>query len=95
MAYYIIAYDVSVERVNKFCNLLRQYLTRVQNSLFEGELTRSQYFELENKLKELVKGDDSVRVYKARTEKALRKRVIGKDKTEGGQILFSEDNINE
>jgi CRISPR-associated protein Cas2 len=35
----ILVYDVGEERVGKVCNYLKRYLPRVQNSVFEGDLT--------------------------------------------------------
>ena len=38
--YVILVYDVGEERVGKVCKYLRRYLPRIQNSVFEGELSR-------------------------------------------------------
>ncbi|MFB6271715.1 MAG: CRISPR-associated endonuclease Cas2, partial [Salinibacter sp.] len=40
--YLILVYDVEQERVAKVCQYLRQHLHWVQNSVFEGELTKAQ-----------------------------------------------------
>ncbi|MBI1923322.1 CRISPR-associated endonuclease Cas2 [Candidatus Poribacteria bacterium] len=40
--YIILVYDIEEQRVAKVCKYLRQHLTWVQNSVFEGELTRAQ-----------------------------------------------------
>ena len=37
----VIVYDVSTERVARVCKSLRRHLTWVQNSVFEGEVTKS------------------------------------------------------
>ena len=39
--YAIIVYDIEEERVNKVCKYLRRYLNWVQNSVFEGDLTKA------------------------------------------------------
>ena len=65
----IIVYDVNVERVAKICQYLRRYLDWVQNSVFEGELTDSQYKRIKHDLKEIMHEDeDSVRFYSFRTK---------------------------
>ena len=50
--YVIIVYDVNVERVNKVKSFLRQYLYWIQNSVFEGELTRSEFRKVSDGLME-------------------------------------------
>ena len=40
--YVIIVYDIDVKRVAKVCKYLRQHLNWVQNSVFEGGLTKAQ-----------------------------------------------------
>ena len=41
--YVIIVYDIDVKRVAKVCKYLRQHLNWVQNSVFEGELTKAKF----------------------------------------------------
>ena len=41
--YVIIVYDIKVERVNKVKSFLRQYLFWIQNSVFEGESSESEF----------------------------------------------------
>lgn len=86
--YVIIVYDVSVERVAKVCQFLRKYLDWIQNSVFEGELTRSELKEIEIKLKKIVNlEEDSVIIYSFRSEKALKKRYIGVKKVEPSAVI--------
>ena len=40
--YIILVYDIQVERVAKVCKYLRQHLNWIQNSVFEGQLTKAQ-----------------------------------------------------
>ncbi|MEZ2737847.1 CRISPR-associated endonuclease Cas2, partial [Aneurinibacillus aneurinilyticus] len=40
--YVIITYDVSEKRVGKVCRKLKEYLTWTQNSVFEGEVSKTQ-----------------------------------------------------
>jgi CRISPR-associated protein Cas2 len=46
----IITYDVNILRVNSVRQLLKQYLSWIQNSVFEGELSMGNLKELQLKL---------------------------------------------
>jgi len=86
--YVIVAYDVSVERVNKVKKFLRKYLNWVQNSLFEGELSEADLEEVKLGLSEIInEEEDMVVIYKLRTEKAVKKEVIGFDKSGIDEII--------
>ena len=66
--YVIIVYDVSVERVNKVKKFLRQHLHWVQNSVFEGEVTRAEFERIKAGLGDLIDEDeDSIVIYKLRS----------------------------
>jgi len=81
--YVIIVYDVGVNRVNKVCQFLRQYLNWVQNSVFEGELTESELAEIESRLKKLMDLDvDSLIVYTFWSNRLFKKRQMGVKKTD-------------
>jgi CRISPR-associated protein Cas2 len=62
--YLIIVYDVASHRTQKFCDYLRQWLTWRQNSVFEGELTESEFREVKTELKNLIQEGDQVIVYR-------------------------------
>jgi len=84
----IVVYDVSVDRVSKVCNFLRRYLNRVQNSVFEGELTDKQFAEIEYGLKKIVKKDvDSIRFYSFRTKDQVKLTIMGAEKTDTCTII--------
>ncbi|ASJ08814.1 CRISPR-associated endonuclease Cas2 [Thermococcus siculi] len=66
--YVVIVYDVSVERVNKVKKFLRQHLHWVQNSVFEGEVTRAEFERIKSTLREIIDEDeDSVVIYRLRS----------------------------
>lgn len=80
--YLIIVYDIKVERVNKVKSFLRQYLYWVQNSVFEGEATKSEYKIIESGLKDLIDFDeDSIIIYRFITEDAMHRDVLGIEKS--------------
>lgn len=86
--YVVIVYDVSVERVNKVRIFLKRYLDWIQNSVFEGELTKAKLKEIELGLKQIInEEEDSVIIYITREEKLLKKKYIGEPKVEVTRIL--------
>jgi len=84
--YVIVVYDVKQERVNKFCKFLRMYLHHVQNSVFEGELTESQYEEIKYSLKKMVKDRDSVILFCLRN-KWFNREIIGLEKNAPSNLI--------
>ncbi len=52
--YVVMVYDVAVERVTKVLQVGRRYLTWVQNSVLEGELSPSQLARLKADLTKVV-----------------------------------------
>ena len=86
--YVIIVYDVSVKRVNKVCQFLREYLDWIQNSVFEGELTKSEVKQIETRLKDIInENEDSIVIYMLPSEKPLQKKYVGIRKTEPSVII--------
>lgn len=86
--YVIIVYDVKVERVSKVCYFLRQYLNWIQNSVFEGELTKSQLLKIKSELKNLIdENEDSIIIYKMRTKNTLEREIIGIEKSDTSTII--------
>ncbi len=66
--YVIVVYDIAVGRVNKVKKFLRQHLHWVQNSVFEGEITRAEFERIKAGLKDLIEEDeDSVVIYRLRS----------------------------
>ena len=81
-------YDVSVEKVGVVLKICREYLTRVQNSVFEGQISQSNLKELKMRLNNIINKDyDSIIIYKLRTQKEITKEVIGIEKTSNSNIL--------
>lgn len=86
--YVIIVYDVKVERVNKVKSFLRQYLFWIQNSVFEGELTNSEFKKVNDGLREIINEEcDSVIIYKFMMEESLTREVLGVEKSPIDEIL--------
>ncbi len=80
--YVIVVYDCNVDRVNKVRKFLKTYLNWVQNSVFEGELTKVQYLKVKTGVKNLIKtGEDSVFFYSVKDKKYMKFEELGSKKT--------------
>lgn len=79
--YVLLVYDIREKRVGKMLKLCRRYLNWIQNSVFEGEIS-------EVKLKELLAKasvfldteEDSVLIFKSRSQEWLQKQVLGQER---------------
>lgn len=79
--YVILVYDIGEKRVGKMLKLCRRYLTRIQNSVFEGEISESKWEELKIKAKKIMNPEiDSLIIFKSRDERWLDKEVVGYEK---------------
>ncbi len=86
--YYILVYDVKEKRVQKVHKFLKRYLNWVQNSVFEGELTKGQFEALKIALKKLLKTEeDSVIIYKLGSLKYTEREIVGVEKNLTDNLL--------
>jgi CRISPR-associated protein Cas2 len=86
--YYIIVYDIGVDRVQSMMKLMREYLNHVQNSVFEGELTDAQLEELKHQAKQIMEEDhDSVIIYKVGSKRWSNREVLGVEKEDPGSFI--------
>ena len=82
--YIVLVYDVSQEengarRWSRIFKICKKYLTHIQNSVFEGELSKGQLAQLQKELKEYIDKElDSVVIFKSRQEKWLDKEFWGR-----------------
>ena len=78
--YILIIYDIKSERINKVYKFLKTYLTWIQNSVFEGEITKTEYKLIKDKLTQLLdQNEDSIIIYNI-PQKYLNKKIIGIEK---------------
>ena len=76
--YVIMVYDVGVDRVVKVLKTGRKYLTHVQNSLLEGQLSPGQFKRLKFEVDKVIDSThDTVLFYTMRNEKYLSKERLG------------------
>jgi CRISPR-associated protein Cas2 len=85
--YVIIVYDVKAERTPKFLKYLRRYLTHVQNSVFEGQITDGTLTEVKTKLESMLEIGESVMVYEMSSESYVDRSVFGEDPMDDEQFL--------
>ena len=87
--YIILIYDICVDDkgarvLNRVFKICKKYLSHIQLSVFEGELSISQLTQLKIELnKEIRKDKDSVIIFHSRQKKWLDKEMLGiqEDKT--------------
>jgi CRISPR-associated protein Cas2 len=92
---YIIAmYDINTEdrtgqkRLRHIFKLLKKYLIRIQNSVFEGELTKAKFEEMKLHVNNIIdKKIDSVIFFKSRDIKWMDKDICGMEKDNTDNFL--------
>lgn len=87
--YVILVYDIGEKRVGKMLKLCRKYLSWIQNSVFEGEITEVKLKELKIKASIIMEEEnsDSLIIFKTRNEKWLDKEIVGKERGETSNFL--------
>lgn len=83
--YVVLVYDISQsengqKRWSRVFKICKKYLSHIQNSVFEGEISKVQLVQLQQELKPHVDTDlDSVIIFKSRHERWLDKEFWGKE----------------
>ena len=85
--YVILVYDVDQKRTAKMLKLCRRYLSWIQNSVFEGEISEVQLKYLFVEAKEIMQEKDSLILFKSRDEKWLEKEIVGDEKASVSNFL--------
>lgn len=77
----ILVYDVNEKRVSKALKKCRKYLTWVQNSVFEGNISEGTLKRLTLELEKVLdKSEDSVIIYKFQNTWYSERQIIGVEK---------------
>ncbi|MDR0912021.1 MAG: CRISPR-associated endonuclease Cas2 [Methanobrevibacter sp.] len=85
--YCIIVYDCGIERVNKVHKYLKTTMFWIQNSVFEGELSKSQLRKVKSDLKDIMDEEiDSIIIFQF-PEKFLKKDILGQEKNSLDMII--------
>lgn len=87
--YVILVYDIKSDDggqkvLNRTFKTCKKYLSHIQNSVFEGELSNAQITKLQYELNAIIRKDiDSIILFKSRSERWLEKDMWGakEDKT--------------
>lgn len=83
--YVVLVYDISKnnngqKRWSHVFKICKKYLSHIQNSVFEGEITKVQLTKLQQELKTYIdKQEDSVIIFRSRQEKWLNKEFWGRE----------------
>jgi len=85
--YVVVVYDMQADRTRLALNFLRQYLTHVQNSVFEGEITEGDLETVTHRLTEMLEPDESAIVYEVSSESYVDRTVVGDDPTDDARFL--------
>ncbi len=86
--YTIIVYDAAPKRGAKLLKFLRQHLIWIQNSVFEGEVTKAQFEMIKRGIKGTVNPEkDSVIVYQFDSKNYSKREVIGVERNETDSFI--------
>jgi CRISPR-associated protein Cas2 len=85
--YIVMVYDLEADRTQKALKLGRQYLTHVQNSVLEGEISEGDLATLKHEVDDLLIPGESTIIYELSSDTLLNRTVYGDDPTEDQQFL--------
>ncbi len=87
-------YDINTEtkagrkRLRQIFKLLKKYLVRIQNSVFEGEITKAKFEEMKFNVNTIIDQTiDSVIFFKSRDIKWMDKDICGFEKDDTDNFL--------
>lgn len=92
--YVIIVYDISLENkgarvLNRVFKICKKYLTHVQLSVFEGELTPAKLAKLKAELNQYIRDElDSIIIFTNQRSEWLKKEYLGQDLSERTSAFF-------
>ena len=91
--YVVLVYDISKDengqkRWSHIFKICKKYLSHIQNSVFEGEISKVKLVKLQQELKVYIDSNlDSVILFKSRQQKWLDKEFWGKEDDKTSFIL--------
>lgn len=85
--YVILVYDLEAHRTQKALRIGRRYLTHVQNSVLEGEITEGDLERLQNEFEDLLQPGESTIIYEISSDSLLERTVFGEDPTQDNRFL--------
>ncbi|MEQ8192752.1 MAG: CRISPR-associated endonuclease Cas2 [Candidatus Eremiobacterota bacterium] len=86
----IVTYDITNDRLrNKLYELLKDYGNPVQYSVFECNLTQTQFIDMKKKTEGFLQDEkDSIRYYILPRREKIRIIIKGKDKTQVENSIY-------
>ena len=86
--YVIAVYDCGEKRVGKMLKLCRRYLTWIQNSVLEGEITPVKLKEFKIEAQKIMDKDhDSLIIFSNNNPRWLEKEILGVEKNTTDNFL--------
>ncbi len=85
--YVVTVYDLEAERTQKALKIGRRYLSHVQNSVLEAEISEGDLTKLKNEIDDLLKPEESAIIYELFSDTLLSRTVYGDDPTEDQRFL--------
>jgi len=85
--YVVMVYDLQADRTHKALKLGRRYLTHVQNSVLEGEISEGDLATLRNEIDDLLEPGESTIIYELSSDTLLNRTVYGDDPTNDKRFL--------
>lgn len=76
------------KRLRHIFKLMKKYLIRIQNSVFEGQITRAKFEEMKLRVNDIIDSTkDSVIFFKSRDIKWMDKEICGFEKADTDNFL--------
>lgn len=85
--YIVVVYDMEADRTQLMLKFLRRYLTHVQNSVLEGEVTEGDLERIRSGVEDRLQQGESTIIYRTSSEKMLDRSVYGDDPMTDDQFL--------
>jgi CRISPR-associated protein Cas2 len=85
--YVIVVYDTASKNCPKIHKILKRFLHWNQNSVFEGEITEGQFFDIRKLLEKEIAEESSVILYQLKEPKNVRKIILGREKGNTSNIV--------
>ena len=63
VVYVVVVYDMEADRTHKMLKFIRRYLTHVQNSVLEGDVTEGDLEKMRSGIDEILKPGESTIMY--------------------------------
>lgn len=86
--YVIVVYDAGPKKGTKLLKYLRRHLLWVQNSVFEGEVTESEFERMKKEIKEIINTKkDGIIYYTLGSKDYLARGIIGVEKNDTDSFI--------